>query len=76
MRRKEKSEDIDIAFDDCVVDLAKVNVRVKRIKTDGHHKTPLSERFCDREGEGRGLQKGHAHFSHTFSYRQGGETII
>lgn len=28
---KEKREDIDIAFDDCDVDLAKVNVRVKRI---------------------------------------------
>ncbi len=29
---KEKSEDVDICFDDCVVDLAKVNVRVRRIK--------------------------------------------
>ena len=32
VRMKEKSEDIDIAFDDCIVDLAKVNVRVRRIK--------------------------------------------
>lgn len=32
VRMKEKSADIDIAFDDCIVDLAKVNVRVKRIK--------------------------------------------
>ncbi len=31
VRRKEKSEDVDICFDDCDVDLAKVNVRVKRI---------------------------------------------
>lgn len=30
IRIKEKSEDIDIAFDDCEVDLAKVNIRVKR----------------------------------------------
>ena len=28
---KEKRPDIDIAFDDCDVDLAKVNVKVKRI---------------------------------------------
>lgn len=28
---KEKREDIDIAFDDCDVDLAKVNIKVKRI---------------------------------------------
>jgi hypothetical protein len=28
---KQKSEDIDIAFDDCIVDLAKINIRVKRI---------------------------------------------
>lgn len=32
VRVKEKSEDVDICFDDCDVDLAKVNVRVKRIK--------------------------------------------
>jgi len=31
VRMKQKSEDIDIAFDDCIVDLAKVNVRVKRL---------------------------------------------
>ena len=30
IRVKEKSEDIDICFDDCVVDLAKVNIQVKR----------------------------------------------
>lgn len=31
VRMKEKSEDVDIAFDDCEVSLAKVNVQVKRI---------------------------------------------
>jgi len=31
VRVKEKSEDVDIAFDDCDVVLAKVNVKVKRI---------------------------------------------
>lgn len=30
IRIKEKSDDVDICFDDCDVDLAKVNVRVKR----------------------------------------------
>lgn len=30
IRVKEKSEDVDIAFDDCMVDLAKVNIRVNR----------------------------------------------
>lgn len=28
---KQKDESVDIAFDDCIVDLAKVNVRVKRL---------------------------------------------
>lgn len=32
VRMKEKSDDIDIAFDDCDVSLAKVNVKVKRLK--------------------------------------------
>ena len=31
IRVKEKSEDVDIAFDDCEVDLAKVNIKVTRI---------------------------------------------
>jgi len=31
VRVKEKSLDVDIAFDDCEVDLAKVNIRVKRV---------------------------------------------
>lgn len=31
IRVKQKSSDVDIAFDDCDVDLAKVNVKVKRI---------------------------------------------
>jgi hypothetical protein len=31
IRSKEKSPDVDIAFDDCDVDLAKVNVKIKRI---------------------------------------------
>ena len=30
IRIKEKSPDIDIAFDDCMVDLAKVNIKVNR----------------------------------------------
>lgn len=30
VRKKQKSEDVDICFDDCDVDLAKVNVRVGR----------------------------------------------
>jgi len=32
IRIKQKSEDIDICFDDCAVDLAKVNIKVKRYK--------------------------------------------
>ena len=32
IRMKEKYSDIDIAFDDCLVDLAKVNIQVKRLK--------------------------------------------
>ena len=31
IRLKEKAEDVDIAFDDCDVDLAKVNIQVKRL---------------------------------------------
>jgi hypothetical protein len=31
IRMKQKSDDIDIAIDDCVVDLAKMNIRVKRL---------------------------------------------
>ena len=31
IRMKKKSEDVDICFDDCEVDLAKVNVRVGRV---------------------------------------------
>ena len=31
IRAKQKSDDIDIAFDDCDVDLAKINVKVKRL---------------------------------------------
>lgn len=34
VRMKQKSEDVDIAFDDCDVDLGKVNVKVKRIKNN------------------------------------------
>lgn len=30
IRMKEKSDDIDIAFDDCDVDLAKINIKIKR----------------------------------------------
>jgi hypothetical protein len=31
IRVKQKSDDVDIAFDDCEVNLAKVNIKVKRI---------------------------------------------
>ena len=31
---KEKNDNIDIAFDDCIVDLAKVNIRVKRLNNN------------------------------------------
>lgn len=31
VRVKEKSDDVDLAFDDCEVDLGKVNIRVKRL---------------------------------------------
>lgn len=34
IRVKQKSEDVDIAFDDCDVDLAKVNIKVKRINNN------------------------------------------
>jgi len=34
IRPKKKSEDVDIAFDDCDVDLAKVNIKVKRLNND------------------------------------------
>lgn len=34
IRVKQKSEDVDICFDDCIVDLAKVNVRVKRFNNN------------------------------------------
>lgn len=34
IRVKAKTPDIDIAFDDCLVDLAKVNVRVKRLNNN------------------------------------------
>jgi len=34
IRRKQKSPDVDICFDDCIVDLAKVNIRVKRLKNN------------------------------------------
>jgi len=32
IRIKQKSDDIDLVFDDCDVDLGKVNIKVKRIK--------------------------------------------
>lgn len=32
VRRKEAADDVDIAYDDCDVKLAKVNIRVKRLK--------------------------------------------
>lgn len=32
--RKEKQETIDMAFDDCDVDLAKVNIKVKRVNNN------------------------------------------
>lgn len=48
VRMKEKSEDVDIAFDDCDVSLAKVNIKVKRIKNgierrEWNERKPLEE---------------------------------
>lgn len=46
IREKTKDDSIDISFDDCMVDLAKVNIRVKRIdnqisrKEWNEHKLP------------------------------------
>lgn len=34
IRVKQKSDDVDIAFDDCDVDLAKVNVKVQRFNNN------------------------------------------
>lgn len=34
IRRKQKSEDVDITFDDCIVDLGKVNIRVARFNNN------------------------------------------
>lgn len=34
VRVKQKYPDIDIAFDDCIVNLAKVNIQVKRFKNN------------------------------------------
>ena len=34
IRVKQKSEDVDLCFDDCDVDLAKVNIKVKRLKNN------------------------------------------
>ena len=34
IRVKQKTPDIDIAFDDCDVDLAKVNIKVKRLNNN------------------------------------------
>ena len=34
VRIKQKYDDIDIAFDDCDVDLAKVNIKVKRLNNN------------------------------------------
>lgn len=34
IRVKEKTPDIDICFDDCLVDLAKVNIKVGRFKNN------------------------------------------
>ena len=42
IRMKQKSEDVDIAFDDCDVDLAKVNVKVGRIANN------ISREFWNR----------------------------
>jgi len=44
----ERKEEIDIAFDDALVDLAKVNVHVKRI--NNHiERYPKGERFTDKQ---------------------------
>lgn len=50
IRVKQKSDDIDIAFDDCDVDLAKVNVKVRRINNDVSRKEWNStKRIADNE---------------------------
>ena len=38
VRVKQKYDDIDIAFDDCIVDLARVNIQVKRLKNNINRK--------------------------------------
>jgi hypothetical protein len=34
IRVKQKTDDIDIAFDDCDVDLSKINIKVKRLNNN------------------------------------------
>jgi hypothetical protein len=53
VRIKEKDENIDIAFDDCEVDLARVNVRVKRInngisRKDWNKNKPTDEKTNEK----------------------------
>ena len=54
IRVKEKSEDIDLAFDDCEVNLAKVNVRVSRYnnnvsRKDWNVNKKLTTHYCVKE---------------------------
>lgn len=46
IRMKQKSLDVDIAFDDCDVDLAKVNVKVKRLNNSISRKEWNESQSC------------------------------
>lgn len=58
IRIKQKGDDIDIAFDDCIVDLAKVNIRVSRYNNSASRrckecgnpiKNSINCLICDKE---------------------------
>lgn len=49
IRVKEKSSDIDVCFDDCIIDLAHTNIRVKRVKNG------IDRRKWNMHEEERGL---------------------
>lgn len=46
---KEKNEMVDLAFDDCIVDLGKVNIRVKRIENSISRKEWNKEDLLTKE---------------------------
>lgn len=49
---KVKNDDVDIAFDDCDVDLAKVNVKVKRLNNSISRKEWNENKHLCQNGEG------------------------